>query len=292
MAYDFCSDAEKINQLKSDLTQTATDLTGLTDDIYTAISDLSSAWEGEAYDAFTAKANGFKGYLTRMSEILNNFATELDKILVVDETATTKIKDFLDCAALIIAGGADGTSEAAAAGRETNSDGTYVTEEGTYERGIDIPENTTVGEEFWGCAVVGDDLYTQAREMRTDLAGEQAALEQYREQHMSEILALPSPQREATLEYIDSEISKRSELISYIDGETHDAFLWGDGALFNSTSYGLTGNSVVGWTQQSTADAAVAAAQEINTQASQLSDIGAMEGYFMDLGFGVVGGTN
>ena len=71
---------------------------------------------------------------------------------------------------------------------------------------------------------------------------------------------------------------------------TSGGFWESDGALYNSTSAGLTGNQVVGWTQQGTADKAVQCAQGINNDLSKMSDFSDIEAYMLDCGLGTIGG--
>ena len=126
--------------------------------------------------------------------------------------------------------------------------------------------------------------------MEGSVNSETAQLISYRDSNMAAINSLPAAQREVVLNYLNTEISKRQDVSKRISDATHDAVLFGDGALFNCTSYGLTGNSVVGWTQQSTVDDAVECAQSINKDLRQMSDFSDIEAYMMDCGLGSIGG--
>lgn len=290
MAYEFVADAEKMEELNNDLVNTANEIAGFVEDIYSKVDDLNTVWSGDSYNSFKAKCDSYKVSLNQLPEILNAFAVELGALGGDTNTMVVSIKALLDCSDMTIKDGSAGTRTVQTNTRAKDANGAYIPDNNTYSDVFVIPADTTVGSECWACAEVGDDLYIKALQIEGNVNTETAQLIAYRDANMAAINSLPPAQRDAVLNYLNTEISKRQDVSKKISDATHDALIIGDGALFNCTSYGLTGNSVVGWTQQSTVDTAVECAQNINKDLRKMSDFSDIEAYMMDCGLGSIGG--
>lgn len=290
MSYSFAADSEKMDNLKTELKKTSKEIDGYITDIYSKIDDLGTVWVGEDYDAFKTKSASYKPALEYLVEVLDSFAAETSGLGGDASTMVVSIKSLLDVSGLVIASGTDKTGNVSLSNRAKDKNGAYIPDKNTYSDKFTIPADTKVGSECWACAEVGDDLYIKALEIENGINFELEALKNFKNTKVNDIANLDASQKAVLLNYINAEIDRREEISTKLSKATKDAAIFGDGALFNCTSYGLTGNSVVGWTQQSTVDTAVKCAKEVNEKLKTLSDFSDIEAYVLDCGLGSIGG--
>lgn len=290
MSYSFAADSEKMDNLKTELKKTSKEIDGYITDIYSKIDDLGTVWVGEDYDAFKTKSASYKPALEYLVEVLDSFAAETSGLGGDASTMVVSIKSLLDVSGLVIASGTGKTGNVSLSNRAKDKNGAYIPDKNTYSDKFTIPADTKVGSECWACAEVGDDLYIKALEIENGINFELEALKNFKNTKVNDIANLDASQKAVLLNYINAEIDRREEISTKLSKATKDAAIFGDGALFNCTSYGLTGNSVVGWTQQSTVDTAVKCAKEVNEKLKTLSDFSDIEAYVLDCGLGSIGG--
>ena len=290
MGYSFAADSEKMEELKTELKKTSKEIDGYIKDIYSMIDDLGNVWVGDDYDAFKTKSASYKPALEYLVEVLDTFAVETGEVKGDTSTMVVNIKSLLDVSGLIIASGTDKTGNVSLSNRARDKNGAYIPDKNTYSDGFKIPADTKVGTECWACAEVGDDLYIKALELQNSINFELDALKNFKNSNVNDIANLDASQKAVLLNYINAEIDRREKISDKLAKATKDAAIVGDGALFNCTSYGLTGNSIVGWTQQSTVDNAVKCANEINSDLKNLSSFNDIESYVLDCGLGSIGG--
>ncbi len=290
MAYEFVADAEKMQDLHNDLVNTAKDITTFIEEIYSKVNDLNSVWSGDSYDAFKSRCESYRTNLEELPDVLNAFAADMGTLSSNTSTMVVSMRAILDCSDLIVNAATAGISAVQQTTRAKDSSGAYIPDTNTFESKLTIPADTKVGTECWACAEVGDPLYVEALKIQGEVNSELAQLEAYKKANLNAIMRMPEPQRSATLNYLNNEIVSRKSVSGTIADATKGGTWVLDGPLFNCTSVGLTGNQVVGWTQQSTADDAVKCAKNINKELSQLSDFSDIEAYMMDCGLGSIGG--
>jgi uncharacterized protein YukE len=290
MGYGFVADAEKMQELHNDLVNTANEITAFIEDIYTKVDDLNTVWSGSSYDSFKAKCESYRISLDQLPQILNAFAVDMGTLGGNANTMVVSLKALLDCSDVTVRDGAAGTRTVQTTTRKKDASGAYVPDLNTFDSKITIPSDTNVGTECWACAEVGDPLYLDAIRIKGEVDSELAMLQAYKSENAAAIAKLPQAQRDAINKYLTDEINKRTAVSDKIADATYGDFWKADGDLFNATSVGLTGNQVVGWTQQSSADAAVKCAQGINNDLSKMSDFSDIEAYMMDCGLGTIGG--
>lgn len=279
MSFGFAADTEKISQIKTDLKEAAKEISDYIEEIYTKIDDVGTVWEGEDYQAFQEKAKSYRTSLDQLVETLEAFSAETGTLGEDAGLVVTSIKALLDVSSLQVASGSDKTGK-------VNSLGSLPKNK-KYEGGFNIPGDTTVGDELWACAQIGDDAYIDALSIGNNISFEIGALEKLKESKY--IKLLPESKQKSVREFIDKQINSREKIEKKINKATKDAAIFGDGALFNCTSYGLTNNSVVGWTQQSTVNKAVKKMKEINEDLSAISNYADIEAFIYDI-TGSIGG--
>lgn len=290
MGYEFVADADKLEEMHNDLVNTANDLTTFITDIYSKVNDMNTVWSGSSYDAFKARCESYRASLEQLPEILNAFAVDMGTLGGSANTMVVSIKALLDCSGVAVRDGGFGTRAVNTSTRAKDSSGAFIPDTNTFNSKINIPADTDVGTECWACAEVGDPLYLDAIRIKGEVDNELKMLQAYKSENAAAIAQLSPAQQKALNNYLDSEIAKRSAVSDKIADATYGDFWKADGDLFNATSAGLTGNQVVGWTQQSSADKAVACAQGINNDLGNMSDFADIEAYMMDCGLGSIGG--
>lgn len=291
MAYDFVADAEKLQDMHNDLVNTADNITTFIQDIYTKVNDLNNVWSGSSYDAFKARCESYRTNLEQLPDILNAFAVDLGTLGGDTNTMVVSIKALLDCSNMLVKDGDAGTRTVNTSTRAKDANGAYIPTTGDYSGGISIPYNTTLGEGE-DCTTIGDSIYRSTMQTSEKLSDEIADLNAYKEAHLSEIMALPPAQREATLNYINTQIVERQSIIDQINTATTHGYFKNDGPIFNATSNDLTGNVVLGAgvSDQEAVDSSVAAAKSINNNVSELSSMSSIEAYMLDCGLDSIGG--
>ena len=284
MAYEFVADDAKLTDLKTQLSEASTSITGYTTQIYDLVKDLNSVWEGEAYNAFAAKCETYRGSLTRLSEILTAFSTELGTLSESTSTAVTKIKALLSVAEVAVGSSTLGVSTHSDSGRRVGANGTLLPDEPNYDVGIEIPSDTTLdnGED---CTAVGNAIYDSTLETCEQVGDDLATFERYKEMYGDKIMALPEPQRSVVENALNTEIVVRQNVLTQVGAANQNGWFVADGAIFNATSYGHTGNVTIGFqSDQSAVNASVNAAQSVNTQLSGLTTPESFIAYLGDLG--------
>ncbi len=289
MAYGFVADAEKMQELHNDLVNTANEITAFIDDIYSKVNDLNSVWTGGSYDSFKSRCEMYRTSLEQLPDILNAFAVDMGTLSSNTNTMVVSIKALLDCSSMYVRDADVGIRTVKDTSRATDANGAFIPDTGTNDVKISIPTDTKVGTEFWACAEVGDPLYIETTNIQKTVDAEVAKLEAYKKDNAAAINKLPAAQKEALLNYINSEINQRKAVSKQITEATTGAWLGNDGAIFNATSVGLTGNHYVGG-EQKAVDNAVACAKNINNNLKKMSDMSDIEAYVLDCDLSSIGG--
>lgn len=284
MAYDFVVREDKLEQLQIDLTTSANTISGYVDDIYKKIADLNTDWDGEAYQAFVRRSETYRAPLERLTEVLNDFAKLAGNLGTSGNTLIMQVQRLLNVDERDVTSAKSGV-QSTSSERAKDANGAYIPTEGDYTERLEIPSNTTLAK-GQDCSVIGDALYKDTIKTGEILENEIDYLKAYKTAHMSEIMALPAAQRDATLNYINSQIVQREAIVAKIENATVSGYFKSDGAIYNATSYEETGNVVLGLgvSDQEAVDAAVKTAKDINSDLSELSSIGSVDAYMLDCG--------
>lgn len=284
MAYGFVADDAKLTDLKTQLSDASTSIADYTTQIYDIVADLNTVWEGEAYSAFVAKCETYRSSLTRLSEILAAFSEEVSGLGENASTAVTKIKALLSVSGVAVGSSTQGVTSFTDSGRRVDANGTLLPDEPNYDVGIEIPSDTTLdrGED---CTAVGDAIYDSTTETCAQVGEDLATFERYKEMYGDQIMALPEPQRSVVENALNTEIVVRQNVLDQVGAANQNGWFVADGAIFNATSYGHTGNVTIGFqSDQSAVNASVNVAQSVNTQLSGLTTPESFVAYLGDLG--------
>lgn len=284
MTYGFVADDVKIGDLKKTLSDASTNITDYTEKIYAAVADMNSVWSGDAYNAFSAKCETYRSSLTRLTEILTAFSTELGTLGSSAGSAVTKIKALLNVSGVNVGDSTNGLSSISSNQRATDANGTMLPDSPNYGVQISIPSNTTLsnGED---CTAIGDAIYDSTMQVCEQVSTDLDTFYRYKEQYIDQIMALSEPQRSVVENALNREIVYRENVLKSVGANTQNGWFVADGAIFNATSYDHTGN-VVGDMKgdQHAVNSSVAAAESINTTLSGLTTPESFVSYLGDLG--------
>ena len=89
-------DSEKLNEVISAVQAAKTVLVNSEDNIYSAIDNMSSGWEGGGYDQYKSNANDYRGALNSVNLFLEAFVAMLEQVEEAFNIELPKINAALD----------------------------------------------------------------------------------------------------------------------------------------------------------------------------------------------------